>query len=174
MMNDSIKFRPVAGFDGYYVTDTGKVFSCRKGKTQELQPFDDTYGYHKVTLYRRGRAKGMTISVHRIVAEAFMGPRPEGMQVCHNNGMRTDNRLSNLRYDTPKGNQADRVVHGTTIRGEQSPHAKLVTAQVLEIIQQCEQGATQASVADAYGVSPSLVSQIAHGHRWPHLQRKAA
>lgn len=45
--------------------------------------------------------------------EAFVGPCPEGMEVCHNNGDCTDNRLENLRYDTKSANMLDRVRHGT-------------------------------------------------------------
>ena len=35
------------------------------------------------------------------------------MEVCHNNGRPADNRLENLRYDTPSNNNRDKVRHGT-------------------------------------------------------------
>lgn len=47
-----------------------------------------------------------------MVAESFMGTRPESMNVCHNNGDPTDNRLANLRYDTQSENRRDTVRHG--------------------------------------------------------------
>jgi hypothetical protein len=47
------------------------------------------------------------VRIHQIVAKAFLGPRPTGMQVAHNNCNHRDNRLSNLRYATPAENQAD-------------------------------------------------------------------
>lgn len=53
-----------------------------------------------------------TKNVHQLVAEAFLGPRPEGMEVCHNNGQAHDNRAVNLRYDTHSNNQRDQVTHG--------------------------------------------------------------
>jgi len=45
--------------------------------------------------------------VHTLVLTAFVGPRPNGMVACHWNDKRFDNRLSNLRWDTMKNNQAD-------------------------------------------------------------------
>lgn len=53
------------------------------------------------------------IPVHQLVALAFIGPRPDGMDVCHNNGDGQDNRPGNLRYDTRTSNNRDTVAHGT-------------------------------------------------------------
>lgn len=64
-----------------------------------------------VTLSRDGRLK--TQWVHVLVASAHLGERPAGMQVCHNNGNGCDNRVANLRWDTPQGNAADKRKHGT-------------------------------------------------------------
>jgi hypothetical protein len=44
---------------------------------------------------------------------AFVGPCPEGMEVCHNNGDPTDNRMENLRYGTHSSNEQDKLIHGT-------------------------------------------------------------
>ncbi len=49
--------------------------------------------------------------VHHLVAEAFIGPRPPGMVVCHNNGDPLDNRVENLRYDTQANNITDMHDH---------------------------------------------------------------
>lgn len=56
---------------------------------------------------------GVQAKVHRLVLETFVGPRPEGAEACHNNGDKLDNRLTNLRWDTPGANARDKLAHGT-------------------------------------------------------------
>lgn len=51
--------------------------------------------------------------IHQLVLAAFVGPRPEGMEVAHENGDPQDNRLTNLSYKTKNGNMLDSVRHGT-------------------------------------------------------------
>ena len=51
--------------------------------------------------------------VHRLVLEAFVGPRPEGMVARHLNGDPGDNRLENLAWGTQSENNYDKVRHGT-------------------------------------------------------------
>lgn len=62
----------------------------------------------------RTRSSGATTrSVHQLVAEAFIGDRPPGWHVCHNDGDRSNNRAENLRYGTVSENNLDTVKHGT-------------------------------------------------------------
>ena len=55
------------------------------------------------------------------------------MERCHDNGQKTDCRLSNLRWDTPKNNSADRVRHGTAHVRSRCHNAKLTEDQVRAI-----------------------------------------
>jgi hypothetical protein len=64
-----------------------------------------------VVLRRDGKSK--TLRVHVLVALTFFGERPDGMDVCHNNGDNSDNRIENLRYDTHSANELDKYRHGT-------------------------------------------------------------
>ncbi|WP_442972456.1 NUMOD4 motif-containing HNH endonuclease [Rhodococcus sp. BH5] len=114
------QWRAVVGYEGIYeVSDLGEVRSVsrtdarghrRTGRLRVAYPSVSS-GHLTVTLYKRGRRS--TKFVHRLVIEAFTGPRPDGMEACHNNGVRTDNRASNLRWDTRSANQRDAVAHGT-------------------------------------------------------------
>lgn len=50
--------------------------------------------------------------VHQLVAKTFLGPCPDGMEVLHNNGDPTDNRIDNLRYGTRTDNILDVLRQG--------------------------------------------------------------
>ncbi|QQM15210.1 HNH endonuclease [Mycobacterium phage Pound] len=67
--------------------------------------------YQRVVLRYGGRRQAYRI--HELVLTAFVGPRPAGMEACHGGLGPTDNRLSNLRWDTHSGNVGDQVRAGT-------------------------------------------------------------
>lgn len=67
----------------------------------------DRDGYPKVMLHRNGIQHHRT--VHSLVAEAFIGPRPDGLDICHGNNNASDPNVDNLRYDTRKANEADKI-----------------------------------------------------------------
>src|SRR5436305_14954603 len=101
-MDDS--FRPIDGFPGYRVSPLGVIHSrwkrCgRRGGMADiwlpLKPVADRWGYLSVNLHRDGTK--VTRTVHRLVLEAFVGPRPPGLVCCHNDGNPANNRVENLR-----------------------------------------------------------------------------
>lgn len=112
------RWLPVVGWEGLYeVSDLGHVRSLarrtpggiRGGRTLRLAVARN--GYLCVSLWKLG--VGTTRTVHTLVTEAFIGPRPEGHQVRHLDGNRAHPELSNLAYGTPAENSADMKVHGT-------------------------------------------------------------
>lgn len=106
---------PVPGFPGYEVTADGRVLSFRpwRGTTgpRELVGGVGQSGYRHIVLCDGAHRR--TREVHCIVAEAFHGPRPEGMDVRHLDGGKTNNAASNLAYGTRTENHLDAVRHGT-------------------------------------------------------------
>lgn len=111
------QWRDIPGFEGrYQVSNTGKVKSlprwvnagpapgkrflkerilrvCKKG----------VRGYHAVHL----QPEDEVITIHKLVMLAFVGPCPEGMEVCHRDDDADNNSLSNLRYGTHASNFSD-------------------------------------------------------------------
>jgi hypothetical protein len=53
------------------------------------------------------------VRIHTLVIEAFVGPRPGGLEACHGPGGSDDNSRPNLRWDTRRENMLDEVRHGT-------------------------------------------------------------
>lgn len=110
-----MQWLPVSGYDGYQVSDAGQVMSFRRSrKGKLLKPIPATGGYLVVKLNHANNRK----LIHRLVLEAFIGPCPDGMEACHNNGNPADNRLSNLRWDTKSANAFDRTRHGHSQRSK--------------------------------------------------------
>lgn len=104
----SEEWRPVVGFSDYMISSEGRVYSHLSQKF--LRPGISSNGYPTVVLYHPGRK---TRTLHSLVAEAFIGPCPKGMEVCHRDGIRTHANRSNLRYGTRQENRADAYIHGT-------------------------------------------------------------
>ena len=89
--------KPIQGFDGYFVTEDGEVYSAHRHKW--LKKSLSRFGYYRVTLYRQRKPK--TVSVHRLVATAFLdNPSGDKVQVNHKNEIKTDNRAENLEWCT--------------------------------------------------------------------------
>jgi hypothetical protein len=91
----------------YRVTNTGRVRRAKPGKgTQagELRRFIATTGYQVVNVCIDGERR--TEHVHILVAEAFLGPRPLGLEINHKNGNKRDPRAENLEYITRSENGA--------------------------------------------------------------------
>lgn len=119
-------WRPIPGYEGSYeASDLGRVRSVertiidRLGRVRRMK----SYVLRPAVCKRRDRITHLSVllgadnpyQVHRLIMLAFVGPRPEGMETCHNNGDPTDNRLENLRYDTTSANHLDMQRHGTDV-----------------------------------------------------------
>lgn len=104
--------------------------------------------------------KRKNIYAHKLVAEAFIGARPEGMEIAHNNGDKMNCHYSNLRYTTAAENNADKIVHGTYTAGDTHPTVKLKTDQAEGVILMRELGYSQSSIALVYSVSQTAVGRF--------------
>jgi hypothetical protein len=174
-----VEYRDLApfGFPGYRVGDDGSVWSCwvrtrgavytlMPGKWRRLTTRLNKHGRRVVRLARDGRSYYRLI--HRVVLLAFVGPCPDGMEACHNDGDRTNDSLSNLRWDTRESNILDTIKHGTN-RGTNNGHARLAVDQVVEARKRYERGESRASIARWLGVSWTAADHIVRGILWSHV-----
>jgi hypothetical protein len=105
-----------------------------------------------------------------MVAEAWLGEAPEGVQVRHLDGDASNNRPENLAYGTTADNVQDRHRHGRYYVGEKHHLAVLRETDVLSIFNNTN-GLSAAMLAVSFGVSESTVYAIRNGHRWTHITK---
>lgn len=106
-------WQPVLDHTGLYdASSTGEIHSLPRydlaGRWLQgciLKQQQDEFGRMSVALHKDGVQK--TYRVHRLVAEAFLGPCPAGMEVAHWDDVPWNNEISNLRFATSKENKAD-------------------------------------------------------------------
>lgn len=101
---------------GYYVFGNGAVFSdsgWRGHMWRELQQSPNSHGYQSVRLVTKD-GKRKRCLIHKLVAEAFLPPRPtQQHEIRHLDGNKNNNDQSNLTWGTRAENAADRSKHGT-------------------------------------------------------------
>jgi hypothetical protein len=168
-------WKDVSGYEGtYQVSDHGNVRRWKSGARtgiegwRSLRPTTSN-GYRYFVLSFRGVIK--RIKASRLVLTTFVGAPLLEYEACHNSGDRTDDSLTNLRWDTRKANLADKHKHGTAQIGVRHPMAKLDEDQVLSIISAT---GNQRAIGEQFGVSQSTVQAIKAGRLWSHLHTEGA
>lgn len=105
---------PIPGWQGYRASLDGQIMSLKSEEPRILKPKTDSKtGYLRIELRQDGWGKELT--VHQLIALTYLGPPPLGQHVCHNDGNKLNCHAGNLRYDTPAGNVADQITHGTHV-----------------------------------------------------------
>lgn len=155
----------------YYAGEDGRIISTHgKGCVLRSSHFND-WGHLGVGLYVKGE-DGVSVRlarpVHRLVMEAFIGPRPEGMECRHLDGDPANNRLSNLTWGTPKENAEDQRRHGSMKLGEASHYSRLTEAEVRKIRRNGAE-LSRSQLAAVFQVSQSQIDRILNRQNWKHI-----
>lgn len=113
------------------------------------------------------------LSVHRLVAELFIRPIPEGMVVNHIDGDKHNNRVDNLEIVTSQENSQHAVDMGLSVgrSGEAHHNSKLTTSKVLEIYHYIQLRYSNQKIAEIMGVDHRTISQIRKGEKWAKLYK---
>lgn len=119
-------WKPIPG-SNYEASSLGRI---RNPTGKVLKPQPHPVGYQTVSVRLDGRMICKT--VHSLVALAFHGPRPEGLDVAHGNCVKTDNRPSNLRYATRSDNMLDSLMLGTVFNRRAYPFRSLEIGESFE------------------------------------------
>jgi hypothetical protein len=167
------EWRHVVGYEGAYeVSSLGRVRSVvrdvsgKSGSTRTLPSRIRAASANRDGYLQLGLSKDGVFRSHKVatlVALAFLGPRPLGTEIAHEDGDKTNNTPGNLSYKTKVENTNDKRRHGTLAQGSMIPQAKLNADQVREIRNDSRYGRV---IASAYGVHPSTIYSIKAGKHW--------
>jgi hypothetical protein len=165
-------WKDVPDYEGLYqVNNFGNVRSYHnfgyelKKEPRTMKPLKTRDGYLYLTLCKDTVHKNM--KVHRIVAMAFIPNELEELQIDHINGIKTDNRVSNLEWVTPKENTLRSVRLGLKPRGEKHGNSKLTYSQVERIRDLYKTGQySHRQIGKMFGISHSVAGKIIRNELW--------
>lgn len=159
-------WKAISNWLGYEISNLGRVRSFKKHtkfrawdiveEPQRILSPSLSNGYLGVNLSHNGSVSYKRVA--SLVLEAFVAPRPDGMEVCHNNCDKTNNRLDNLRYDTPSGNSRDGVGKRTATR--------LTNEQAVEVRLLAAKGVPDHELAKRFDVSTASISGCRLGYSY--------
>lgn len=175
--------RTIPRFPGYAFDSQGGVWTClepywepghkgvRYRRTATWAPLHPhpVRGYLKCTVRDATTGKRVSCGVHVLILEAFRGPCPDGLEGCHNNGNNFDNRIQNLRWDTPASNNEDRAKHGVLPRGEQVKMSDLTPPMVQTIRRLRRRGMSYGQLEKRFPVTKRALRKICNRETWAHI-----
>lgn len=164
-------WKDISGFEGQYqVSNLGRVkslYSKKNVPTLRKLSHNITTGYVMVSLMDM-KQKMHLKSVHRLVAIAFMPNPMSKTDVNHINGIKTDNRLSNLEWNTRSENMFNGYKIGVIPKqiGEGNPRSKLLEVNILDIR---ASSLSNVELAKMYSVTSVTIKDVRKGKIWKHL-----
>lgn len=173
---DEENWKDIPGYEGYYqVSDKGRVKRVKypRKKTGGILSPCDYIGYKSVQLCMNGIPT--MHRVHKLVMLAFVGMRPDGLEINHINGVPSDNQLSNLEYVTHEENMrhADKVLGRWDARRKPpKPNAfKHLTPDIVRDIRRLVANGEvyQNVLAEHYGVTKGTISRIVSRQSYPEV-----
>ena len=163
------KWLPIPGYRGKYtVSSLGRVKTHYYNRERLFSPERTRAGYLRVGLWDGERKAN--VSIHRLVAFAFCGEPDE--EVNHKNGVKDDNRASNLEWVSTSENvrHAFKALGKRPLRGESNGAAKATEALVRELRRRyAAGGVTFEQLAEGTGLTSSAVRLIVRRKTWRHL-----
>jgi hypothetical protein len=160
--------KAIIGFENYTACENGDIFSLpkktRKGK-RKLKPMQYKNGYMSVDLVKDSKVYKKL--VHRLIAITFIENPDKKPQVNHINGIKNDNRLLNLEWNTRSENQLHSIKIGLrTAKGIKNSQAKLIDSDIVSIRNSNLSGK---ELSKKYNVSRATISQIINMKTWVHV-----
>lgn len=159
-------WKPVAGYEGAYEISSFGRFAATKNGERFIRKQNSATTYLSVSLKKMpGEKTQKSGYIHKMVAEAFIGKRPDGCVIRHIDGDRYNNRADNLCYGTPEENNLDDI-RNNTHRGVNNGNSVLNEAAVRAIKLLIKHRVSQTEIAHSVGLTVSAIHAIKTGRNW--------
>lgn len=156
----------------YEVSSLGRVRRATDGRRTHagrlMRPVVAGPGYLMVGPTVNGR--NVQFYVHDLVSEAFLGERPPGATVNHIDGVKTNNRASNLEYVTHAENMAHASRMGLMARGESHPGSRFTEEDIRAIRARHAAGDSICGLARELRASTATIYNIVRRKAWGHVR----
>jgi len=165
-------WKPVVGYEGTHEVSTeGRIRrTCDCANTKKghvLKPELSNCGYFLIGLH--GGGKKTFCTVHSIVVRAFLGGCRYSFEVNHRDGVKTNNRLSNLEYLTHSENKNHAVRLLGSGSGSHNGNSKLTESAVKDMRLLHHAGVSYSDCGRRYSVTPSVARKAIIGFTWKNL-----
>ena len=152
----------------YFVSENGDVFRNEK----QLKPSKDTGGYLGVNVCKNGIVKRFMI--HRMVGECYLENENNLPEINHEDGNKSNNRYSNLKWTTSGDNKKHAYNNGLMIapKGEKSKVSKLKNDDVIYIKKNYkfrDKKYNISTLSKMFSVSTSTIKDIINNKTWKHI-----
>lgn len=166
----------MGGYLGYEVSDLGRVRSLDRFITRARNgvPYQ---AWVKGCILQPGRCRGYLsvhlgvkrLSIHRLVAYAFLPLVHGKANVNHKNADPGDNRVSNLEWVTQSENVRHAFALGRGRVGERHPRTKITEEAVREVRSRAEAGECREALSRAFGIPKGTLQNILTRATWKYV-----
>lgn len=151
------QWKTIIGHPDYEISTHGRIRRITDGTKAKAGyilacPVDPSKDGHRVV-----NMQGKVMYVGKLVAETFLGPRPEGYELHHSDEDPSNDWLYNLEYITAQEHRQ--------ITAKHNPRRKLSTEEITEIKSFAAIGKSTSELASIFGVSTGYMRRILSGER---------
>jgi hypothetical protein len=157
---------------GYHACENGDII----GKLDKvLKPYpggSDKRKYYYIDLHVNKNVRFKSKLIHRLIWTAFNGSIPDGLEINHKDGDKSNNALSNLELETRSGNCKHSFELGLQNNtGINNPSCKINEEIAMTIINRIGSGDRLVDISKSMDVSINIVKDISRNKTWKHLSR---
>ena len=159
-------WKAVPEYDGYYEISNYGRFAAIRNNERFIRKINLATYYPTVSFRKRPEdACQKSRTVHSLVAELFIGQRPEGHVIRHLDGDRYNSKVENLVYGTVEQNINEAILHKSH-KGRNNGRALLCEKGAEAVRMLIELGISQSSIARRLDVSIGTINAIKTGRNW--------